>query len=126
MRHTAILVLALLAGVSGASAVSIDELSSKAYSEGRAKGFITGPFADDLVRKTRSKGIPQAEIVREAQDKSGCVTFRTTFTVPSVPDTNGVIVGDYVTTSRYSLCPGSQANPAPVVIACRVGSSRNR
>ena len=51
-----------------------------------------------------------------------CEVFTFTLTQPQIPDRSGKIVGDYVTVTRSTFCPGDRKNQyKPEVIACSVG-----
>lgn len=118
---TAAVLLAAIVASNFAQAETVDSMMARAYSDGKASGEVTGKFAEGLRASTRSLAVPRADVKREGIAANGCATFRVAITMPQVPDTKGQIVGDYVTTSRFTLCPGDQPNPPPQVLDCKVG-----
>ena len=123
MKHRITLLLALCLSASAAAAATADEMMSQAYSQGRASGELTGQVADQIKSATRSKAATRGLAERLAIDKDGCYTVKFTVTQPDIPSVTGQLVGDFVTVTKFQMCPDSRQQSEPEVIECRVGAT---
>jgi len=124
MDHLLIIVAAVaaLAFSSKVHAITPQDLMTKAMRDGKAQGELTGSMADQLKAATHSTAATLGKIERIETMANRCEVFTFTLTQPQIPDRSGKIVGDYVTVTRSTFCPGDRKNQyKPEVIACSVG-----
>lgn len=99
-----------------------DALFSEAMKNGRAEGILVGPQADHIRQQTHSTEPTQAKAVRGSATADGCQVFLMTLTQAKIPSRSGQFVGDYVTTTKLTLCRDDR-QPTVEVVDCRVGST---
>lgn len=99
---------------------TIDALFSTAMQHGAAEGLLVGPQADLLRQQTRSTAPTYAKAVRGEATFDGCQVFLMTLTQPDVPTTtSGKLAGDYVVTTKMTLCRDDR-QPKLDVVGCSV------
>ncbi len=97
-----------------------EELMARAMRDGKASAELTGPLADAIKAKTRSKAATQATFEKGGDAGDGCKFFISTVVQSDIPSTKGDIVGDYVTVARTKVCPKTGQHP-PEILDCKVG-----
>ena len=100
--------------------ITPEELMSRAMRDGKATAELTGPLADAIKAKTRSKAPTQATFEKGGDAGGGCKYFISTVVQADIPSTQGDIVGDYITVARTKVCPKTGQHP-PEILDCRVG-----